>query len=225
MMVIKIKLYFDKLITENIEGVKKLLVEKDNGFNIFYTVVNNVQKGIVLNEDYEKFITLNKNALVNLPFLKEKDLRLTVENIDVEISDLDKAINTVLFENENFKNFNEYQKAKMLVVEHLKSNTSNLLKSSSIEHEVDLIEGKIETLTENEQKIVESVILHGVDKTFVGVVDECLNNIKNKLSENKNEDERYKLFELQHILTEKKEQKEKNIEEILEILEINAVVL
>jgi hypothetical protein len=45
------------------------------------------------------------------------------------------------------------------------------------------------------------------------------------LSENKNEDERYKLFELQHILTEKKEQKEKNIEEILEILEINAVVL
>jgi hypothetical protein len=212
-MVIKVKLYFDKLITEDIEGVKKLLVEKDNGFNIFYTVINNLQKGIVLNEEYENFISLNKTALNDLKFLKEKDLKVVVENIEIEISD------------ENFKNFNEYQKAKMLVVEHLKSNTSNSLKSNEIEHEVDLIDGKIETLTVSEQKIVESVILHGVDKTFVGVVDECLNNIKNKLSENKNEDERYKLFELQHILTEKKEQKEKNIEEILEILEINSVVL
>ena len=51
-------------------------------------------------------------ASISEGLFKEKELKKVIEHIDIELSNLDKAINTILFERETFKNFNNYQEAK-----------------------------------------------------------------------------------------------------------------
>lgn len=173
--IVKIKKGIDILLenyynsTEK-EGAAKLLGElkSDKDLQILYFCVGNLQNPPKLSpSDIEAYITENVTLCKQID--RKKLERYTNVLNGIELSELEKSINTVLFEERNAINFLEFNQSKKMVVENIEKKSKTLdeiLEGYSVE---DVTIAK--QYASNPQNLLKSLC-----EECIGALDEKLNN-------------------------------------------------
>lgn len=223
MKYIKVKNFFDNILTESLNSdknkAKRLInsLKKSKDFSTFYTVINNLQNGIVLNENYDLYLTLNKQMLSNHNL---NDYKESTENINMDLNKLDEAINLFLFENQSYLNFNDYNNAEKIIIENLISNTKKHNDVINNEKKIKFINERINSLNDDDKLLIETTLKLGVINVYRQKIENCISDIKVKLKTNSDKELRYKLFEVKEIMEDKLMNENINIEDLVEIIEI-----
>ena len=173
--IVKIKKGIDILLenyynsTEK-ENAAKLLGElkSDKDLQILYFCVGNLQNPPKLSpSDIEAYITENVTLCKQID--RKKLERYTNVLNGIELSELEKSINTVLFEERNAINFLEFNQSKKMVVENMEKKSKTLdeiLEGYSVE---DVAIAK--QYVSNPQNLLKSLC-----EECIGALDEKLNN-------------------------------------------------
>lgn len=193
--IIKIKKGIDNLLQESYlnkesNNNSKLILEElanDKNLQILYYSVNNLENPPVLEEsEIEDFIN------ENIKFSKQVDKKYLVELAsklkNLELTDLEKSINMVLFEERNALNFTEYNNSKRTIFENIKSKSKNvgLDLSQYSEEEVSFVK----TYMESPEKI------------FKQISEECLSILDSKLNEESDDETKMLIYKTKEKIYE-----------------------
>lgn len=193
--IIKIKKGIDNLLQESYlnkesNNNSKLILEElanDKNLQILYYSVNNLENPPVLEEsEIEDFIN------ENIKFSKQVDKKYLVELAsklkNLELTDLEKSINMVLFEERNALNFTEYNNSKRTIFENIKSKSKKvgLDLSQYSEEEVSFVK----TYMESPEKI------------FKQLSEECLSILDSKLNEESDDETKMLIYKTKEKIYE-----------------------
>lgn len=193
--IIKIKKGIDNLLQESYlnkesNNNSKLILEElanDKNLQILYYSVNNLENPPVLEEsEIEDFIN------ENIKFSKQVDKKYLVELAsklnNLELTDLEKSINMVLFEERNALNFTEYNNSKKTIFENIraKSKSTALDLSQYSEEEVSFVK----TFMESPEKI------------FKQISEECLSILDSKLSQESDDETKMLIYKTKEKIYE-----------------------
>ncbi len=193
--IIKIKKGIDNLLQESYlnkesNNNSKLILEElanDKNLQILYYSVNNLENPPVLEEsEIEDFIN------ENIKFSKQVDKKYLVELAsklnNLELTDLEKSINMVLFEERNALNFTEYNNSKKTIFENIraKSKSTALDLSQYSEEEVSFVK----TFVESPEKI------------FKQISEECLSILDSKLNQESDDETKMLIYKTKEKIYE-----------------------
>lgn len=193
--IIKIKKGIDNLLQESYlnkesNNNSKLILEElanDKNLQILYYSVNNLENPPVLEEsEIEDFIN------ENIKFSKQVDKKYLVELAsklnNLELTDLEKSINMVLFEERNALNFTEYNNSKKTIFENIraKSKSTALDLSQYSEEEVSFVK----TFMESPEKI------------FKQISEECLSILDSKLNQESDDETKMLIYKTKEKIYE-----------------------
>jgi len=193
--IIKIKKGIDNLLQESYlnkesNNNSKLILEElanDKNLQILYYSVNNLENPPVLEEsEIEDFIN------ENIKFSKQVDKKYLVELAsklnNLELTDLEKSINMVLFEERNALNFTEYNNSKKTIFENIKAKS----KSTALD---------LSQYSEEEVSFVKT-FMESPEKIFKQISEECLSILDSKLNEESDDETKMLIYKTKEKIYE-----------------------
>jgi hypothetical protein len=215
--IIKIKKGIDNLLQESYlnkeSNSSKLILEElanNKNLQILYYTVNNLENPPALQEsEIEDFINENIKFSNSIDKSDLKGLSSKLNNL--ELTDLEKSISVVLFEERNALNFIEYNESKKMIFEHIKSkNAVNSLDLSQFsEEEIALAENFI-----NNPEIV-----------FKQISEECLSVLDNKLNEASDDETKMLIYKTKEKIYETQLKNQYEVDKLINLISLKNSLL
>lgn len=191
-------------------------VVKDRDLSGLYTIVENLKKSKIDPQDVDQFIQENIKFAKTLNLSKFDDTAKTLnEGFDWSECSLIKDINTVLFEQKNVYNLQDYTNSYRRVKNHL-INLSE--KDNKIRETLDNLSERLESLDEDDKVLFENYVKHEDKKLFVeNEVQKYLEVLQEMIDTTTDLEDKVALFKVKTTILESKFEGDEDIKKMLEI--------
>jgi hypothetical protein len=186
-------------------------IGEDKNVQILYFCATNLESPPKLSdEEIEEFI--NENIILGKSIEKTNLKKYTRTLSKVELSPLEQAINTILFENRTALNFTNYNESRAMVVEHIKSKNKILS----------------ENLTEysSEDILFAKMYANDPDGTYKNICEDCIGILDEKLtSDDVENDVKILIYRTKERIYESQIKEGPLVKNVLEMLKLKEELL
>jgi hypothetical protein len=210
--IIKIKKGIDNLLQESYlnkeSNSSKLILEEianNKNLQILYYTVNNLENPPALQEsEIEDFINENIKFSNSIDKSELKGLSSKLNNL--ELTDLEKSISIVLFEERNALNFVEYNESKKMIYEHIKS--------KNVKNNLDLSQ-----FSEEELSLAKNFI-DNPETVFKQISEECLSVLDNKLNEASDDETKMLIYKTKEKIYETQLKNQYEVDNLINLISL-----
>jgi hypothetical protein len=210
--IIKIKKGIDNLLQESYlnkeSNSSKLILEEianNKNLQILYYTVNNLENPPALQEsEIEDFINENIKFSNSIDKSDLKGLSSKLNNL--ELTDLEKSISIVLFEERNALNFVEYNESKKMIYEHIKS--------KNVKNNLDLSQ-----FSEEELSLAKNFI-DNPETVFKQISEECLSVLDNKLNEASDDETKMLIYKTKEKIYETQLKNQYEVDNLINLISL-----
>jgi hypothetical protein len=210
--IIKIKKGIDNLLQESYlnkeSNSSKLILEEianNKNLQILYYTVNNLENPPALQEsEIEDFINENIRFSNSIDKSDLKGLSSKLNNL--ELTDLEKSISIVLFEERNALNFVEYNESKKMIYEHIKS--------KNVKNNLDLSQ-----FSEEELSLAKNFI-DNPETVFKQISEECLSVLDNKLNEASDDETKMLIYKTKEKIYETQLKNQYEVDNLINLISL-----
>jgi hypothetical protein len=210
--IIKIKKGIDNLLQESYlnkeSNSSKLILEEianNKNLQILYYTVNNLENPPALQEsEIEDFINENIKFSNSIDKSDLKGLSSKLNNL--ELTDLEKSISIVLFEERNALNFVEYNESKKMIFEHIKS--------KNVKNNLDLSQ-----FSEEELSLAKNFI-DNPETVFKQISEECLSVLDNKLNEASDDETKMLIYKTKEKIYETQLKNQYEVDNLINLISL-----